>query len=754
MTDKDINKTTTRAVNLERLLVDSTHVGLVRTAVERAHQATRLASRLLNFHALKCLERGLPLPPFGHTNWAYKAWNCVTIASRQAPRRQDDPELVKTLEEFMPDVARVDSTNLAAIMQFEANRWATCFTNNVYVHFAARVKSYVNRAYWLDKDVLKDMPRDAKVRRRKELTQVAFDLCSDPSGERKAPEAYRAFVDQTRARWKLDEFPWGGVPLAYHFKANDAKKADKCRAHLLLRAMWHMRIQRQVDGRAGFALVPVRTTLVPRHTQFGADTLRSLLGLGYSEHRKQMKRKRQQLKKEGPPPKRAKSSDAAGSSTFHAIFGDSSDDEVEEEEEPQEPEESGPKKRVRRSKADVQAEKQRDLMKLFDLKKAGIHDVKGKQFDCTFTSDGVAAHLQFSDVKKPTDKAKDKTKDKRGIPRKGIFTIEELRERIADASSPPNPAVDAAASPKAKLERLCICCDDVFHTPFHTSFICVGCDPGRNEPANMVEPLSGATLRMTLAGRKFLTAPAKPHPQHAASAAEYRRLYVDKPPGINALECEIGLEGCANAPCLFHFGLYVDRLKAREAVLVPHYVQRHHRQLRRKAFIERQRFESRFFRDVKRTFDPDRTNKPIVVAWGAWGKVAGRPGAVGNKGRPPTIGVGLARRLAKEDGIVVAWTPEHYTTKTHFDCGGECVRFAAAERQRADDHNHYEVKEIRGLKICSNPECRAPVNRDLNAAKNIAANGLLLLSGHLPIHQHSEEEVAILELENEMQRAL
>jgi hypothetical protein len=172
------NKTTV-AVSLEKAIAetkDSKNLEIIRSAVERAHQATRLASRLLTFHLLKCLERSLPLPSFGHTNWAYKAWNCVTQASRRAATRQDDPELLRTLEEFMPDAAPVDSTKMGAIMQFEANRWATGFTNNVYVHFAARVKSYVNRAYWLDKDVLKDMPRDAKVRRRKELTQVAFYL--------------------------------------------------------------------------------------------------------------------------------------------------------------------------------------------------------------------------------------------------------------------------------------------------------------------------------------------------------------------------------------------------------------------------------------------------------------------------------------------------------------------------------------------------------------------------------------------------
>ena len=242
--------------------------------------------------------------------------------------------------------------------------------------------------------------------------------------------------------------------------------------------------------------------------------------------------------------------------------------------------------------------------------------------------------------------------------------------------------------------------------------------------------------------------------QRDAAANDYRSRFVEKPAAINQLECDLGQHGCSTAPCLFHFRMYVDALKASEPTLVPHYAQLHHRKLRWKTHIETQRFESRFIRDIERTFDPERTGKTIVIAWGAWGKIAGQSGTVGNKGRPSTIGVGLAKRIAKEDGIVVAWTPEHFTTKTHYNCGGECGRFEAAERRHADDHQFNEVKEIRGLKICNNPECRAPVNRDLNAAKNIAANGLLLLGGNLPIHQHVDpEEIELLGLENEMHGA-
>jgi hypothetical protein len=297
--------------------------------------------------------------------------------------------------------------------------------------------------------------------------------------------------------------------------------------------------------------------------------------------------------------------------------------------------------------------------------------------------------------------------------------------------------------------------------------ICVGCDPGKNEPANMVDPLTRATLRMTASARRHATTPgnwhrterhvlqsmhkgkAREHLDRDRAAAAYRQQYVDKPAHIGQLESEMGQLSCAMSASLLDFRTYVDVLVEREPVLVPHYQQVYHRKLRFKGHIERQRFESRFIRDIKATFDPGKTGKTIVVACGAWGKIAGRPGGVGNKGRAPTIGVGLAQRIAKEDGIVVAWTPEHYTTKTCFECGAQCERATQAEeRRRADTRFRRHAKEIRGLKRCTG--CHRHVNRDLNAAKNIAVNGLLLLAGHMPIAVHTAEETQLVQLENDM----
>ena len=58
-------------------------------------------------------------------------------------------------------------------------------------------------------------------------------------------------------------------------------------------------------------------------------------------------------------------------------------------------------------------------------------------------------------------------------------------------------------------------------------------------------------------------------------------------------------------------------------------------------------------------------DRPLVLAYGSWGLVAGRTGAC-NKGNPPCIGVGLMRKIARR--FLVVPTPEQYTSKTCHRC--------------------------------------------------------------------------------------
>jgi len=723
--------TFTIVCRLDKVLADAAHPAVIADAAERAHAATRLASRLLTFHLLRCLDRGLPLPAFGCEKWSRKAWYAVTESTSNSggSGKQPDAELLKTRDECMPGLVPVDSTKLSSVLEFEARRWSVTTSTNIYRHFSKRVSKHVRTVFRMEKADFDALTKPQKLARKARLTKMAFDLCSPPTNPLRSDASDHAFVAATRVEWKLDAFPWDGKPLAYHQKADKKEYVDTCRAHLLLPAMRCMLRRRELDDDGkGFALLPLRTRFVPCHAFFDAQALRSLLDVGNSEWRKARRREqekeRRKAAKEGVAPPKAE--------------------------------------RANRPKAEVAAEKRADLMALFDLECAGIHACKGKEFDCTFSSDGYAAHLNFS-------RTKAKALRPNEFPRRGIWTIDELRDRLA--TPPAAESIDKLKAPKDRMQKLCTpcgCCvsDATLGQPFE-NLICVGCDPGRNEPANMADPISRATLRMTAAGHKHATTPGNwkrterdvRQSYHNGTlirdkvthdlATAYRAAYVDKPSHITTLESEIGQLASKHCSTLLGFKSYVSAVTEREPTLVAHYQQIHHRKLKFKGHIERQRFESEFIRDIKRTFDPRRTGKTLVIAWGAWGQIAGRPGTVGNRGRAPTIGVGLAKRIAREDGIVVMWTPEHMTTRMCFDCGGECERDRKAEeRRRIDTGFRRHAKEIRGLKVCTG--CKRHVNRDLNAAKNIAVNGMLLLAGRSPIAVHTPEEVELVQLENDM----
>ena len=124
-------------------------------------------------------------------------------------------------------------------------------------------------------------------------------------------------------------------------------------------------------------------------------------------------------------------------------------------------------------------------------------------------------------------------------------------------------------------------------------------------------------------------------------------------------------------------------------------------------------------------------SRPILLAYGSWGAVAGRPGMVSNKGNPSCIGVGLMRKLSKQ--FLVAITPEHGTSKTCCRCFGPCDAWKEVEEM--------EKRKIRGLRRCTQRDCMIPLNRDRNGAINIGYNFIRLMKSENPIRMMTDEEV-------------
>ena len=141
----------------------------------------------------------------------------------------------------------------------------------------------------------------------------------------------------------------------------------------------------------------------------------------------------------------------------------------------------------------------------------------------------------------------------------------------------------------------------------------------------------------------------------------------------------------------------------------------------------------------------------MVLAYGSWSNVAGRPGAACNRGCPPCLGIGLRKKLSHH--FIVLNTPEHYTSKTCSACGALCGPCEEVDRERraeriASAQTDAEKKRashfsVRGLRRCHNADCAIFHNRDYNAAINIGNRcKSLLLSGrdHLPSHATEDDE--------------
>jgi hypothetical protein len=157
-----------------------------------------------------------------------------------------------------------------------------------------------------------------------------------------------------------------------------------------------------------------------------------------------------------------------------------------------------------------------------------------------------------------------------------------------------------------------------------------------------------------------------------------------------------------------------------------------HRERRRKSALKAQQSEARLVNRLRAMHDSKSdAARTTVLAYGAWGLVAGRPGAVANKGNPPAIGAGLMKKLAVH--FVVAPTPEHYTSKICVKCGGLCGPHPTLKTKKG--------KEIRGLRVCQHEGCGLLQNRDKTGATNIGIQFKKLFCNEPPLRVMSDEEL-------------
>jgi hypothetical protein len=558
--------------------------------------------------------------------------------------------------------------------------------------------------------------------------RVAYDVCRIDGEGYKSTEASgdRPLVDSLRAWLELDGIEWDDKPLEYHAKANPLH---------FLRPTWRILRELKQAGRRGFSLLPLRRTLTPRYTTIDTKALRVILGLGESEqmsaNRKTAAAKRQRLDPDDPE------------------YG---------------------KRAKKRTPQELEGDHWAAWDTVFDFRNVlraelcGLHPKNKRKlvFGFSMTTDGVGCSLKFTLPAPPKGQAPPPPPTE--MPKRGLWAIDELKHLYRCGPPPKIPEKGDGSSPQDIAAAL----------DSHLKAIqAVGVDPGKNELAVAADSALARgsqkirVKRYTAAQRRFQKAPYRylytdkvarrgprpifkelrhdlvgPYARHTA-AKEGHTAFVKKPTAIADLEHTLATTD-AQTHSVAAFGAYVTARSAVLAPLLAHYEQLHHRKLRWHGRREGERSIAKFIQQLKDMKRPEKEH--MVIAWGAWGMVAGRPGQAVNRGKAPCLGVGLMKRVAKE--LCVVKTPEHMTSQKCCRCGGHCGRHSKVEANRRNDHPWWTRRhEIRGLRLCENSQCRKPLNRDANAAVNIGTNFLLLFCGLPPIASMNTEEAELTALQ-------
>ena len=377
------------------------------------------------------------------------------------------------------------------------------------------------------------------------------------------------------------------------------------------------------------------------------------------------------------------------------------------------------------------------------------------------------------------------------LPKRGIIGVEEMAKLVAKSAKgrvSKGELVDGMMRDRSPKEQ-----NDYMNEMLQKAFggecpICVvGCDPGKRELAVLVDPdMFGMSKDLRPVDRVWMTRYTSDQRRHdytpgryglrrkqrldeknanrikrASMAAEYRDT-IAKPAYVLEAEQSIVASAHANgsvvpskaSPTLERFVVWVQAREAIRSTVQPYYEGMLQRKLRWKKHIEQERSIACFVNRIKEL--EKQTGKQMVIAWGGWGKSAGRPGQACNKGSAPALGVGLLEKVAQHFLVIVV--PEGYSTKTCYHCGGHASRCVEVEEARRPHRDQVVLKKltkalesagddteaiakaqerynrivshrphVRGIRCCEG--CGLRLSRDKNGAANIGLTGKRFLLG-------------------------
>jgi hypothetical protein len=692
----------------------------------------------------------------------------------------------------------IPGKGLSAAINSEARSYVALVKTSLKVHFAKRVKRYCKAKLAVDPDTFKKFTKAQKLAHADRVSAVVWDVCR-PSW--KAPivtsEADVALVEATRAMLGMDAIEWS--PRNAKGKTVDKSLYDviKQAPHLFFKGMAALADAFAANGERGFRIVPMRSSLTPRFVTLDQEVLKEI-GLVTKEAKADLA-KRATKRREKTKPYKERLKAITAELAEHKAAWKQADTLRNAALKPKEKKIPPSDKEVERRKAveaeikaralaieenpvyvelcdGAAAEKRETFEAVFDLSKAETE--KGKTLskrDAALwmhgaKTDGVSMRLLLQTKSTPRNpkRARDDGDARRPLPRRGLLTVERLRESLLGSEDAPTlgaaaRARAAAMDSKGALHQnddLNAILDDLVARDAMPTI--VGGDPGMHELLRLACPdrlwksreardelmheadttkrwkdvcgqiRAGYTLKQrreeAAPGRYFLKKRHQDDPERkrrAEAARAYRHTHLYKPEAVVAAERDLSAYN-SNGPTASKLFAYLQARAARLPVLTPWYADPQRRLLRWKRFLSEQRSFSQFCDRIRRMMQPRETDvtapeskkrpkkRPFVIAYGAKGASNG----LVVKGIAPCINTGLLKKLSRE--FLIVTVPEHYTSKRCGHCKGECGNHAyLAERdRRAQSDERLECRCHQKLELADTAaqreKIRAKFDRDLS----------------------------------------
>jgi hypothetical protein len=666
------NKPYTVTCTLAKAVPDAKHVDTIRDAVLRVHRCTFYATELLNLYVRDRLQNhnGTGLDAVFTQNWLINAYQAVsTVASKKAAKI--DERVLAVFKQHMQGAQgpSFDMPNRAGLTQA-----LTYECINLAAVGSTNVWMHFQKRVLSYVRSCHSMDEEAyKQLSKQERTGKKLALLKVASDLCRDPALPLTSPDEYHDFVLEHRSLLGMQEAVSNWDGKPILYHLKASPHKFLRIMYRMSTRQLEAGRKAFALFPLRRSHVPGHMRFDKRVLDDLLKLGCAASTANAK-KQKNLHLNADEPSEAGPSCSSG------------------------PLGRAPKRK--RGDPSLLNEKAEVFNQVLDLRAAKVH--RRHHFAFAFTTDGVSIHLNMEVPGKP-EKAEKASKASKSTKRSSqLNTVKVMPKR----------GIHSIDTLKAIARK-----EDV-----HV----IGIDPGKRELLNCVDsddPRNKSCVRYTMRQRQR-------HMRTRQYADEMRR---SKPYPVSCAEEDLSLFN-SKSPHLEEFAAFASKRRSliRDIPCIREFYDHlDHRNRRRKTRIKTQQSEADAINRISKMHTGADDKRTLVLAYGAWGLVAGRPNMVGNKGNPPVIGVGLMKKLALH--FVVSPTPEHFTSKTCVGCGGLCGPHPTLKTKLN--------KEIRGLRVCQHEGCGLLQNRDKTGATNIGRQFLRLLEGEGPIRPMTDTEL-------------